>query len=1035
MKVFIIGVTALFLSQHLVAQTGPGGVGTAATNVLWLSADNGVYNNAGTTPAANNDNVQQWNDRSGNGRNASQSTLALRPNYITGVRNGFPGIRFTEASDDQILSTGVTSANEASIWAVASYSSLPTPNDGIIQAAPAGQAFSSGTADKVLGLWVSSAGSRAVWGRGVQSNSTQIDIPQVAAGYTNANTFYIFNNIYGNSFIRQYVNDNAAGSAGYNNTLRSWSDFGIGRQGTESWNGDIMEVIAYNVAVNSAQRIIISNYLAAKYDLALTANDVYAMDGSGYDYEVAGIGRVDASNIHSDAQGSGIVRISSPSDLENNEFLMWGHDNGALTMTATGVPTGVTTMLTRKWRVSETGGDGDVGSVTIQFDVTGVTDFTSLTACDAALAMRLLVDTDNDNSFADETPIQGAVNVSGNLYSFSGVTAISDQRRFTIGFYNPAINGPAGIGNVTMWWRADAGVTSSSGLISAWADQSGNGNNLSSPAGFRPATTTSAAMNGQPVVRYASSPGPPANYFSSSVNGPGVDNLTLAVAVNGTSYQSLFRFQNTASTFVVYPWEGGGGRVFISSSDGGTGGGVNTGLLNSANNVGVVRYRRNTTSGMEAFRNGSLAGNKNSANAVLPTQPFFSGIYNPNSDESPLCDVGEMIVYYSAVNDAQLYILQNYLAAKFNATMSANDIYRGDDAASGNFDYDVAGIGRTSSTSIQSDSRGTGIVRVYNASGLGDDEFLMWGHNNQTLNTRNTVDVPATVQGRLNRVWRVSELNVSGTAVDVGNVNMQFDLSGLQQPITASDLRLLIDHDGDGVFNEGGTLVISGAQALACDNYLFAAVPGASLANARRFTIGSINITQTPLPVTLLSFTGFVHEGDAHLKWSTVSESDNDYFTIERSSNGTLFAEIGQVDGSGTTSLRRDYVFTDDFIPYGKNYYRLRQTDFDGTSSYSEVIVLNNSTSLVKLIAVPNPTTPSQSVRLRVTGDVSLDLGDAEVTVVDAAGRQVPTTQVSDGAGQLLINFNPSQAAGIYIISLRAPALRRQLFTRVSLIR
>jgi hypothetical protein len=117
----------LFLSILLLAsvtvsfgQTGPGGVGNSSTNVLWLSADSQVFSDAGVTPAANTNNVGQWNDRSGNGRNAAHATVAERPNYQTGVLNGLPVIRFTAANGDRLLSTSVSSGNAASVWAVAS---------------------------------------------------------------------------------------------------------------------------------------------------------------------------------------------------------------------------------------------------------------------------------------------------------------------------------------------------------------------------------------------------------------------------------------------------------------------------------------------------------------------------------------------------------------------------------------------------------------------------------------------------------------------------------------------------------------------------------------------------------------------------------------------------------------------------------------------------------------------------------------------------------------------------------------------------
>lgn len=426
-----------FFYSDLLAQSGPGGVGSSATNVLWLSADNQVFNNAGTTLASNTDNVQQWNDRSGNNDHASQAVTASRPNYITNVVNGLPVIRFS-AGNDHLMATSVSSANVASVWAVAAYASLPSSNPGILIGAPAGTGTNVGAGSKSIGMWVSSAAGTQVWGRGIQSNATSRDISQNTT--LSSSTFYIINNIYrAATSINQFVNNAAAGNNNsHNGTLSSWRDVTIGRQGNESWNGDIAEVIFFNTEVNSAQRIIIDNYLSAKYGLSLTSNDVYDKDNAGngnYDYEVAGIGRVDASNINSDAQGSGIVRILNPGNLGNDEFLIWGHDNGSIQANnLTDVPTGVQGRMVRVWRVSEVNSSSasvDVGSIDIRFDLSGLG---SITASD----LRLLVDSDNDGLFSDETPISGATLISGTIYEFAGVTAISNNLRFTLGTINKA---------------------------------------------------------------------------------------------------------------------------------------------------------------------------------------------------------------------------------------------------------------------------------------------------------------------------------------------------------------------------------------------------------------------------------------------------------------------------------------------------------------------------------------------------------------------------------------------------------------------
>jgi hypothetical protein len=418
----------MFAGNSVSAQTGPGGVGDAATNVLWLSADYGVYSDAGTTPAANGNNAQQWNDRSGNGKHAVESNSANRPNYQTGQLNGLPVIRYTAANGDRLLSSGVAVSNTASVWVVARYTSLPSPNPGLVQGAPAGFSFDGNTNNKSIGMWVSSVSPFQVWGRGVQTDNTLRDIPQAVS--TTSNTPYVISNIYGTNSIDQYLNGAAAGSnTVHNGTLKNWSEFGIGRQASESWNGDIAEVIVFNTALNAAQRIIIDNYLAAKYGFLLTANDIYNEDTNGnYDFDVAGIGRASDGSQHSDAQGS-IVRISGPSSLGINDFYFWGHNNGSMSPTTAGIPSGVTERLTRIWRGSEL---NNVGSVDVSFDMTGFGPF-------AASDLRLLVDTDNDNSFVDEINGVGIISgasASGNVYTFQNVTQLNDNRRFTIAVAN-----------------------------------------------------------------------------------------------------------------------------------------------------------------------------------------------------------------------------------------------------------------------------------------------------------------------------------------------------------------------------------------------------------------------------------------------------------------------------------------------------------------------------------------------------------------------------------------------------------------------
>ncbi|MEJ0054312.1 MAG: hypothetical protein WDN75_00865 [Bacteroidota bacterium] len=191
-----------------------------------------------------------------------------------------------------------------------------------------------------------------------------------------------------------------------------------------------------------------------------------------------------------------------------------------------------------------------------------------------------------------------------------------------------AQTGPGGVGtadgtsSLHAWWRADFNVTPLTGAVDTWGDNSGYGSNLfQTTPGNRPTRTTSAALNNQPVIHYN-----PANsqFFNSSFNGPGVNNLTLFVVANGTSYQSLIRFQVPAGSYVVYPWEGTGGRPFIASNHGGTGAGITSGLANSVNNIGSARIRVNrTTDGMQTFLNGAFVAQRTTTNTTLPSENFF----------------------------------------------------------------------------------------------------------------------------------------------------------------------------------------------------------------------------------------------------------------------------------------------------------------------------------------------------------------------------------------------------------------------------
>ena len=91
------------------------------------------------------------------------------------------------------------------------------------------------------------------------------------------------------------------------------------------------------------------------------------------------------------------------------------------------------------------------------------------------------------------------------------------------------------------------------------------------------------------------------------------------------------------------------------------------------------------------------------------------------------------------------------------------------------------------------------------------------------------------------------------------------------------------------------------------------------------------------LPVELVDFDARAMQKEVKLSWTTANEINNDYFTIERSDDGRNFKELASIPGSGNSTDFQEYLFSDRNPVEGMAYYRLKQTDFDGTFSYSDI--------------------------------------------------------------------------------------------------
>jgi len=96
--------------------------------------------------------------------------------------------------------------------------------------------------------------------------------------------------------------------------------------------------------------------------------------------------------------------------------------------------------------------------------------------------------------------------------------------------------------------------------------------------------------------------------------------------------------------------------------------------------------------------------------------------------------------------------------------------------------------------------------------------------------------------------------------------------------------------------------------------------------------------TLNPLPIQLIDFTAQSFGNKVQLNWATSSEFNNHYFTVQRSSDGIEFEKVGEVIGAGTTTVEKQYQLIDLTPKSGISYYRLKQTDYDGKFTFSDII-------------------------------------------------------------------------------------------------
>jgi len=178
------------------------------------------------------------------------------------------------------------------------------------------------------------------------------------------------------------------------------------------------------------------------------------------------------------------------------------------------------------------------------------------------------------------------------------------------------------------------------------------------------------------------------------------------------------------------------------------------------------------------------------------------------------------------------------------------------------------------------------------------------------------------------------------------------------------------------------------------------------------------------LPIELIRFDGWASEGKINLQWTTGSEVNNDYFTIEHSTDGIEFKPIGSIDGAGHSSRPTSYSFEDPSPSPGTNFYRLRQTNFDGVSTYSFTVRVNAPNMQLQASIFPNLVRTGSP--LYVTIGNEFDYFD--LNIFDLRGNLKYSTAYAAGADKSIAIHDHKLTSGQYILMITSGEGNKQSF-------
>jgi hypothetical protein len=174
-----------------------------------------------------------------------------------------------------------------------------------------------------------------------------------------------------------------------------------------------------------------------------------------------------------------------------------------------------------------------------------------------------------------------------------------------------------------------------------------------------------------------------------------------------------------------------------------------------------------------------------------------------------------------------------------------------------------------------------------------------------------------------------------------------------------------------------------------------------------------VSVCTVPLPVELSYLEAVCDTKKVRVKWKTGSEKNTAYFTVERTVDGNNFSWVGRIKAAGNSSEQRDYLVTDNQPPDGMIYYRITQTDQDGTSHYYYSNVVYDCASIRMPVSLfPNPASSYLNLSIMGESDVTVN-----VRILDEQGKEVLNKDYTSAKGLVTLDTQ-NLPKGFYVLLL-----------------